>query len=78
MIGSFFILSMMSASAAAAQPANEALPAPMAKPVKEKKICRESDDSTSRLARRICRTAKEWDESRTNAKAGVRRVNGED
>ncbi len=76
MIRTCVILSlMMSATVAVAQTANDATETPSAKPVKEKKICRESDDSTSRLSKRVCRTAKEWEESRSSApKAGVRRL----
>jgi hypothetical protein len=44
------------------------------KPVKERKICRDSDDSTSRVAKRVCRTAKEWEDGgKSGPKAGVRR-----
>ena len=67
MIRSFFLLSfMMSASVAAAATTSESAPAPAAKPAKERKICR-SDASGTRLGKRICRTAKEWDSERSEA-----------
>jgi hypothetical protein len=71
MFSSLLVFSLM--VSATGQTSNEA-PAPAAaKPVKEKKICRESDDSTSRVARRICRTAKEWEDGgKSGPKAGVR------
>lgn len=66
---------MMSATVAVAQNASDATETPPAKPAKEKKICRDSDDSTSRLSKRVCRTVKEWEEGRGNGpKAGVRRI----
>lgn len=62
MIRSFVVLSLvMSASVAVAKTSGASAEAPATKPVKEKKICRDSDDSTSRLAKRICRTAQEWE-----------------
>ena len=79
MFSSFVILSLaISGSVGAAQPAGDAAATPTAKPVKERKICRESDDSTSRMAKRICRTAKEWSEAGENSKAGARRARPED
>ena len=71
MFSSLLVFSLMVSGTG--QTSNEA-PAPAAaKPVEEKKICRDSDDSTSRLAKRICRTAKEWEEARESGpKAGVR------
>ena len=67
MIRSFVLLSfMMSASVAVAETTSEsaAAPAPAAKPAKERKICR-SDASGTRLGKRICRTAKEWENERS-------------
>jgi hypothetical protein len=55
---------LLASGAAAAQTAPAATPAdatPAAKPVKEKKICRAEDSSTSRLPKRICKTKEEWD-----------------
>ena len=74
MIRSFVAVSLLvSASVAVAQTASEPAAASTEKPVKEKKICRDSDDSTSRVAKRICRTAQEWAEGRQKgAKAGQR------
>lgn len=34
---------------------------PAAKPAKEKKICRYPDNTTTRLARPVCKTKAEWD-----------------
>jgi hypothetical protein len=80
MIRSFVVLSlMMSASVAVAKTSGDAGTDPAAKPVKEKKICRDSDDSTSRLARRVCRTVKQWEETQgSDKKAGVRSGGTED
>ena len=48
---------------AAQQPQVPAIPAEAAKPVqKEKKICRvDTNDSSSRLRKRVCMTQTEWD-----------------
>ena len=65
MIRSFFLISLMiSGSAAVAQNTAQTAPAPAAKPVKEKKICRSVDSSVSRMTKRVCRTVQEWDDSR--------------
>ncbi len=62
MIRSFVFSGLLtSAAVAVAQPTDSA-PAPTAtKPAKEKKICRALDDSTSRLPKRVCRTAQQWE-----------------
>ena len=67
MIRSFVALSLlMSASVAVAQPEGETAATADAKPAKEKKICR-MDDSGTRLGKRICRTAKQWNDQRSEA-----------
>jgi hypothetical protein len=67
MIRSFVALSLlMSASVAVAKTEGESAAAPGGKPAKEKKICR-SDDSGTRLGKRICRTAKQWNDERSEA-----------
>ena len=77
MIRSFVAVSLLlSASVAVAQSESET-DAPAPKPVKEKKICKDSDDSTSRIAKRICKTATEWAESRQK-KSGQRSYSAED
>lgn len=44
-----------------ASTAAPATPAPAAaKPVKERRICRTLDDSSSRMDRRVCKTEREW------------------
>ena len=41
--------------------------APAAQPVKEKKICRvDTNDSSSRLRKRVCLTQSEWDRQEGN------------
>jgi hypothetical protein len=66
MIRSFVFFGLLtSAAVAVAQPAGDPAPAPTAaKPAKEKKICRALDDSTSRLPKRVCRTAQQWEDSK--------------
>lgn len=50
---------------------NPAPPAAEPKRAKEKKVCKlEEAGSTSRVRKRVCRTVKEWDESRDAAANG--------
>lgn len=52
----------LSDPAVAAAPAQPAQPV-AAKPVKERKICKvDENESTSRLRKRVCLTATEWDQ----------------
>ena len=54
-------MTLLLAALLAAQPApTEPVVIPPAKPVKEKTICKSSEDSASRLGRRICKKASEW------------------
>ena len=60
-----FVL-LLGAAALPAAPTPHAPPAPQTvtvvgdKPVKDRKICRANESTTSRMARRICKTASEW------------------
>ena len=67
---SLLIAAMLLSAQAAPQPqtAVPATPAQVAKPIKEKKICRRDDDTTgSHMVKRTCLTQSEWD-----ARAGGR------
>ena len=60
-----FVL-LLSAAALQAAPTPLAPPAPQTvtvvgdKPAKDRKICRDNESTTSRMARRTCKTASEW------------------
>jgi hypothetical protein len=51
-----------------------AAPTPVvaAKPVKERRVCRDLDNSTSRLGRRVCKTESEWSKAGTEQQSGSR------
>ncbi|QAY76638.1 hypothetical protein [Sphingosinicella sp. BN140058] len=64
-------LILLATPALASAQDNPAPPTAEAKPAKEKKICKlEEAGSTSRMRKRVCRTVKEWDESREDAANG--------
>ena len=66
----FLAATMMAQAPAAVQPAAPTT-APVAAPVKEKKICRVDDnESSSRLRKRVCMTATEWEHQDSGKSVG--------
>ena len=62
------LASLLLVSASGAALASEDTERNQAKPVKEKKICRDSGDRTeSRMRKRVCKTAEQWENSRSGA-----------
>jgi len=56
------LLAVSDPATEAGPPIEPTQPAPAAKPVKEKKICRvDQNESSSRLRKRVCLTAAEWE-----------------
>ncbi|MBL0916027.1 MAG: hypothetical protein IBJ13_11090 [Sphingopyxis sp.] len=63
------LLSAASPDATAAEPAPTTTPA---KPAKVKKVCRNDDNTGSRLKKKTCRTQEEWDNQRTELRGDSR------
>ena len=70
----FVALSALLILSAPALAASQDAPAPQpseSKPAKEKKICKlDEAGSTSRMRKRVCRTATEWEEAKSQGSSG--------
>jgi hypothetical protein len=77
MISSLIVVSLVT-SAAGGTAQQSAAASAEAKPVKEKKICRIVEgEATSRMRRRVCRTAKEMESEREqDSGAELKRISG--
>jgi hypothetical protein len=78
MIDTLLFATLLMSAPDAAAPVSGAGAAAASEPAKEKKICRLEDSSTSRMRKRVCRTAKEIEDARESGKEGVadvRRMN---
>ncbi|UUR08053.1 hypothetical protein [Sphingomonas glaciei] len=66
-------MTLLLAALLAAQPAPTApVVTPPAKPAKEKTICKSSEDSASRLGRRVCKKESEWSNGKLDHQEGSR------